>query len=169
MSAPAALRQDAAYFEVFGNQCYQIKAGATCAALLDDGLVLLDSAHAVMDIALDLQSGADFAVVHLTRQAHGLASAAAELIQGGGAELARPRDFFVWNAGYQAGAGTTLVQLLQDAHALASSAHGVWADLSPTTDARFAVLHLLAQAKGVLSWAAALAEEGARVAVRPSC
>lgn len=169
MSAAASMRNAGAFFEVYaGQQQYLVKEGATCAQLQVDARLALDGALGVLGV-LELHRDADFATLHLARQASGLTIAAGALLDGGATVLAVPCDFFDSAAGYQASAGTTLCQLLQDAHALASSAHGVWAELAPTTDAHFAVLHLLAQGKGMLSWAAALAEESARATALPSC
>lgn len=129
---------------------YVVAPGATVGQLLGDASALLRSAaaaHAAQELADDAQ----FAVLHLMRQASGLAGLALAMQEAGAVRLAAPAEFFSLGAAYLVSAGAELAALVADAHALALSAAGVHADRELTTDAEFAVQHLLHQACRVLS------------------
>jgi hypothetical protein len=71
----------------------------------------------------------------------------------GGPAPAVDRQFFKLDCTFHVGADATPGDLAADAHALLSSAVGVMSLMDLTTDAEFALLHLLGQANGLLSLA----------------
>lgn len=144
---------------------YVVAPGATVGQLLGDASALLRSAaaaHAAQELADDAQ----FAVLHLMRQASGLAGLAVAMQGAGAVRLAEPAEFFSLGAAYLVSAGAELSALVGDAHALASSALGVHDGAELKADAEFAVHHLLHQACRVLTAAQTLIERAELAATK---
>ena len=78
---------------------------------------------------------------------------------GDGLTPAAGRQFFELECTYHVGPAAKVDGLTADAHALVSSALGVLLLMELTTDAEFALLHLLRQAAGLLSLAHTMHEQ----------